>query len=78
MNYKSAVLSKKLTGLCIVFLAMTSWSDGLPGEYLLTQRWRDIHSSYSPLTNAAFLIEEDYFSVRGAVAPVLQRSFTLW
>ncbi|MBD3346928.1 MAG: hypothetical protein GF401_17885, partial [Chitinivibrionales bacterium] len=64
--------------ICILLGSLGGWAKGLPGEYLLTQRWRDIHSSYSPLTNAAFLIEEDYFSVRGAVAPVLQRSFTLW
>ncbi|MBD3322238.1 MAG: hypothetical protein GF350_14155 [Chitinivibrionales bacterium] len=72
-------LKKMIVPIAAVLLvAGDIYTDGLPGEYLLTQRWRDIHSSYSPLTNAAFLIEEDYISVRGAIAPVLQREFTLW
>jgi hypothetical protein len=51
-------------------------ADGLTGEYLSTSRWRDLHSRYSPLTNPAFMTEEDYFSVRACESIVLN-TFTL-
>ena len=53
---------------------------GLPGEYLLTQRWRDLNAPYSPLTNPALLTEENYISVRGAFTNILPgpNSFNLW
>ena len=46
-------------------------ADGLPGEFVGTQYWRDLDSRYSPLTNPAFLTEEDYLSIRAAEALVL-------
>jgi tetratricopeptide (TPR) repeat protein len=61
----------------ILFLALslnqlsTVSADGLQGEYLSTQYWRDLHSRYSPLTNPAFLTEENYLSVRMASSYVL-------
>ncbi|MBD3344756.1 MAG: tetratricopeptide repeat protein [Chitinivibrionales bacterium] len=50
---------------------------GLPGEYLITQRWRDLLSPYSPLTNPALLTEANYITARGAFAPTLGNSFKL-
>lgn len=50
-------------------------AEGLPGEYLLTQRWRTISSERSPLTNPAFINEENYLSFRGAYTSILS-SFT--
>jgi len=44
---------------------------GLPGEYLVTQRWRSLHNHYSPLSNPANSAEENYIAVRAAMAPVL-------
>jgi len=47
-------------------------SDGFSGEYLATQRWRDAQSRYSPLTNPAFLTEENYVSVRACDALIME------
>jgi tetratricopeptide (TPR) repeat protein len=53
---------------------------GLPGDYLLIQRWRDLMAPYSPLTNPALLTEENYLSVRGAFTQILPGpdAFNLW
>ncbi|MDD5673445.1 MAG: hypothetical protein PHC61_04735, partial [Chitinivibrionales bacterium] len=53
------------------------FADGLPGEYLVTQRWRDLLSPYSPLTNPAFLTEENYVAVRACESFILDNSFRL-
>lgn len=53
-------------------------ADGLPGEYLMTTRWRDMFSSHSPVSNPAFMTEENYLSVRGAFASILQGQFNFW
>lgn len=50
-------------------------ADGLAGEYLLTQRWRDMIAHHSPLTNAALMMEENYISARIAFAPILSGQF---
>ncbi|MBN1308709.1 MAG: hypothetical protein JXA18_12370 [Chitinispirillaceae bacterium] len=49
---------------------------GLPGEYLLTQRWRTLFSANSPLTNPSFINEENYFSVRGVYTSILNEFIT--
>jgi tetratricopeptide (TPR) repeat protein len=54
-----------------------AFAAGLPGEYLVTQRWRALNNQYSPLSNPANIAEENYISVRAAVAPILQGAFTL-
>ena len=51
--------------------------DGLPGEYLLSSRWRDLMWYNSPLSNPAFLTDVDYMTFRAAISPVLQGAFTL-
>ena len=53
------------------------YADGLPGEYYVTQRWRDLLAGHSPATNPAFLTEENYLGVRMAISPTLQNSFLL-
>jgi tetratricopeptide (TPR) repeat protein len=58
--------------------AVSVIADGLPGEYLMTTRWRDMFTSHSPVSNPAFMTEENYLSVRGAFAPILQGQFKLW
>jgi len=50
-------------------------ADGLAGEYLLTQRWRDMIAHHSPLTNAALMTEENYIATRFAFAPILAGAF---
>jgi flagellar motor protein MotB len=56
----------------------TARADGLPGEFLLSTRWRDLMWAHSPLTNPAFLTQEDYITARGAFATTLQGAFSLW
>ncbi len=64
--------------LCVLSLWNSVLADGLPGEFLLTQRWRSIHTPYSSVSNPAFIAEENYISARLAVAPVLEGQFYLW
>ncbi len=54
------------------------YSDGLPGEYIVTQRWRDLFAGVSPLSNPAFLTEANYITFRGAFSPTMQNEFKLW
>jgi len=63
--------------LLALFLASGAFAAGLPGEYLVTQRWRALNNPYSSLSNPANIAEENYISVRAAVAPILQGAFTL-
>jgi tetratricopeptide (TPR) repeat protein len=61
----------------VVPLVGTARADGLPGEYLLSSRWRDLLSVHSALSNPAFLTEENYTALRVAYSPVLQGAFQL-
>jgi len=74
-----ALFARKLSSaaLLALVLAVGAFSDGLPGEYLVTQRWRALNNPYSPLSNPANIAEENYIAVRAAVAPVLQGAYTL-
>jgi tetratricopeptide (TPR) repeat protein len=63
--------------LCTVG-AVSVFGSGLPGEYLLTQRWRNMIADRSPLTNPALMTEENYLAFRGAVAPILEGQFNLF
>ena len=49
---------------------------GLPGEYLLTQRWQYLFSSRSAITNPAFINEENYFAGKYAFSSIMNE-FTL-
>jgi hypothetical protein len=62
----------------LLCFAATVLADGLPGEYVIDQQWRDLNSRYSPLTNAAFLTETNYITPRFAYATMLQNYFQLW
>lgn len=61
-----------------LMLAGTVMSQALPGEYLLTSRWRDLFAQYSPLTNPALLTEENYASFRGAFSDIEPGGFKFW
>ena len=69
-----------LIGIIALFCAVVSsnYADGLPGEFLLSSRWRDLLSPYSTLTNPAFITGTDNVTARGAFAPVMQGAFMLW
>jgi len=43
-------------------------ADGLPGEYLLSDKWRQVFANQSPVDNPAIIMEEPYLKVRGAVS----------
>ncbi|MDG5814131.1 tetratricopeptide repeat protein [Chitinispirillales bacterium ANBcel5] len=72
----------RIKNLLVVVLVLgggtTVLSAGLPGEYLLTYRWRDLNSPHSPLFNPAIISEANYNSLRAAMAPVLGGEFMLW
>lgn len=74
-SLKSIVLA--LLMLVTLFTSI-SFADGLPGEYYITQRWRDLISPYSPATNPAFMTEDEYVTVRGAFSPSLGNTFVLY
>ncbi|MBN1130307.1 MAG: hypothetical protein JXA71_15045 [Chitinispirillaceae bacterium] len=50
---------------------------GLPGEFVITQRWRELASNYSPLSNPAFLTQENYLTARLTSSTILQEFFHL-
>ena len=43
-------------------------ADGLPGEYLLSNKWRQVFANQSPVDNPAMIMEEPYLKVRGALS----------
>lgn len=53
-----------------VFVA-TIQGAGLPGEYVLSNRWRAMLAPYTAQPNPALLTEADYVSVRGALSRTL-------
>lgn len=63
--------------LCIFTFNISLHADGLPGEYYVTQRWRDLFAGHSPATNPSFMTEENYFTTRMALSPTLQNNFIL-
>lgn len=70
---------EKIIRFIILFSLSTTtlFADGLPGEYYVTQRWRDLFAGHSPATNPAFMTEENYFSTRMALCPTLNNTFIL-
>ena len=63
--------------ICITFVSNSVYATGLPGEYYINQRWRDLFAGISPTTNPGFITEANYPSVRLAICPTLQNSFLL-
>lgn len=61
MNFVRIVLST----LILFFSFSTGLGDGLPGEYLLSDKWRQVFASQSPVDNPAFIMEESHLKVRG-------------
>jgi tetratricopeptide (TPR) repeat protein len=59
-------------------LGRAAFGDGLPGEYLISQRWHELFLAHSALANPAFLSEENYATLRAAYSMPMQGSFQLW
>ena len=71
-------LTKAAVALLIALSAANVFADGLPGEYYVTQRWRDLFAPYSPATNPALLTEENHVAIRGVWSPSLGNAFFLY
>jgi len=83
MQFKIKSIRKTLarfaaSAMIVVAAASTAFGDGLPGEYYITQRWRDLFAPYSPASNPALLTEENYVAVRGIWSPSLGNAFFLY
>jgi tetratricopeptide (TPR) repeat protein len=68
---------KWLIGLGIAAGCISSYAAGLPGEYLLSQQWRDALARYSPLTNAAYLSNAEYIGVQLSQAFTVDNTYKL-
>ncbi|MDR0303325.1 MAG: tetratricopeptide repeat protein [Chitinispirillales bacterium] len=77
-NTKKSLTKFVMRGMIVAFAATAVFGDGLPGEYYVTQRWRDLFAPYSPASNPAILTEENYVSVRGVWSPSLGNAFFLY
>ncbi|NLE00567.1 MAG: hypothetical protein GX640_11900, partial [Fibrobacter sp.] len=53
-------------------------ADGLPGEYILSDRWRTLFKYNSPLTNPALIMEQFYSSIRGTASISPDDVSNLW
>ena len=72
-------LTRFAAGVMITCLAVSAaFGAGLPGEYYITQRWRDLFAPYSPATNPALLTEETHVAIRGVWSPSLGNAFFLY
>lgn len=65
------------SAICLLGIFSPVFSDGLPGEFVLNGRWRDLLWYHSPLNNPAFIAEEDRITLRGTYSSVLQSAFNL-
>lgn len=55
-------------GSLFLFTAQPVYGDGLPGEYLLSDKWRQVFANQSPVDNPALIMEEPYLKVRGVLS----------
>jgi len=70
---KFARIRAALAVVGVMAAATHVWAQGgLPGEYLITDRWRHVYSMYSGITNPAYVNEENYMSLRFAFANTLE------
>jgi TolA-binding protein len=64
--------TRRLSAACIMIAWYVAQSlaaaGGLPGQFLVSNQWRNLFSIRTPLTNPAFMTEEDYSSFRAALS----------
>ncbi|MCX7727570.1 MAG: hypothetical protein N2053_12065, partial [Chitinispirillaceae bacterium] len=78
-NHTFFIIRKTFLILVVILLSgkiRSSFSAGLPEEFILTERWRLLFSANSPLTNPTFINEENYISLRFAGTSVLGEFLT--
>lgn len=73
--YSRNLVNKSVLFFCLLIWSIQTYGAGLPGEFLLTQRWRDMIATHSPVNNPALMVEENYLSARMAFAPILNGAF---
>lgn len=77
MINKKVTVRKWLIGLGIAAGCVSSFAAGLPGEYLVSQQWRDALAGYSPLSNAAYLSNAEYISAQLSQAFTVDNTYKL-
>jgi tetratricopeptide (TPR) repeat protein len=60
----------------LISAASNVWAAGLPGEYVISDRWRHVYSMYSGVTNPAFINEENYMTLRFLFAQTMKEFYT--
>ena len=55
--------------------AWAAMDGGLPGVYIINDRWRHVYSMYSGITNPAFINEENYMSLRFLFATTMDEFY---
>jgi hypothetical protein len=77
---KVPIIQIRIPLWCAFYLSLCASvaADGLPGEYLLSTRWRELLSAHSPLANPSFITREQFLTCRGAFAGTMQGAFKLW
>ncbi len=77
--FKKSINIISFSVLVSVFFGVSGvHADGLPGEYLLSERWRMFFTSVSPLNNPANLSEYNYSSFRGVTTLASDDVARLW
>ncbi|MDR0331828.1 MAG: hypothetical protein LBH93_09005, partial [Chitinispirillales bacterium] len=71
-NRRIAKIRLALAAASVMAAASHVWAQGLPGEYLITDRWRHVYSMYSGVTNPAYVNEENYMALRFLFANTLE------
>lgn len=77
MKYTNTKTRKLLVVLFLVAGSLSTHSEGLPGEFIISQQWRDALSRYSPLTNASFLSNSEYIAVQLSQAFTVDNTYKL-
>ena len=61
---KFARIRTALTVVLAITAGASVWAQGLPGEHIISDRWRHAYSQYSGITNPSFINEENYMALR--------------
>jgi TolA-binding protein len=69
---RMVTMKRNVAAVCIPIIGYVistmAAAGGLPGQFLVSNQWRNLFSIHTPLTNPAFMTEEDYSSVRAVIS----------
>jgi tetratricopeptide (TPR) repeat protein len=68
----------RLSLILLIWGVQTLFADGLPLQYLLSNEWRNLFIGSSPLSNPAFITEENYTTLRVVYMPSFNTASRLW